>query len=122
MLHKIHMGSQLTKKDEYKVIGYNNSDNEYAYSVFPAMPGDARHCEKCHGTGSSAWKMPAVRKHPTAQGSPVLRWKIVCGSCHDSDDASAHFSLMTTTSGQESCGACHGTGNVQAVDLKHKSR
>ena len=121
MLHKIHMGEDLAKADEYVVAGYNGGSHKYDEVVFPVWPEGVRKCSKCHGT-SNAWQEPSNRDHPTQQVMPTLSWTISCGSCHDSDAAAAHMELKTTLSGEESCGICHGSGAAFDVELMHKVR
>lgn len=124
MLHKIHMGKDLANASTYVIYGNNASANDFDEIGFPAMPGGPKECAKCHGASSIAWKEPAGRGHPTQQGLPVRAWRTVCGSCHDSDAAAAHIDVntATTTSGAESCAACHASGREFNVELMHKSR
>ena len=42
-----------------------------------------------------------------------------CTGCHDSDDAVAHVTAMTTSDGKESCAVCHGSGAAYDVDVVH---
>jgi hypothetical protein len=107
MLHKIHMGKELTNAATYVVAGNNGSSNLYDEVGFPALPGGVRQCVKCHG--NDAWHEPANRDHPTSQGAPVRSWRVVCGSCHDSTAAHAHIDAQTSPSGHESCAVCHGS-------------
>lgn len=124
MIHKIHQGKELTNASTYETNGiflgipYPVSYEEIG---FPAMPGGTKHCDKCHGN-SSGWKEPADRSHPTQQTVPLRRWRAVCLSCHDLNDTKAHYDLNTSASGYESCGTCHGEGNVYNVQLMHKNR
>jgi hypothetical protein len=106
MLHKIHMGRDLTNAETYVVAGNNGSINTYEHVGYPAMPGGVLQCVKCHG--NDAWQLPTNRDHPTHQVEPVRSWRVVCGSCHDSDSAHAHIDVQTSPSGVESCAVCHG--------------
>jgi Outer membrane cytochrome MtrC/MtrF-like, domains II/IV len=46
-----------------------------------------------------------------------------CGSCHDSDEAKAHFNLNTSFGlGSESCSVCHGPGRSEDVAVVHSER
>jgi len=128
MLHKIHMGEDLANASTYTIVGYGSGayPNNFGLStfeeiVFPALPGGVRNCFKCHGDTNEAWKEPQPRDHPTEQGTPVARWKAVCGACHDSTDATAHIQVQTTPGGAESCGVCHGTNAEWSVERMHKS-
>ncbi len=123
MLHKIHMGAALENAEDYTVVGFGGSAHTYEEVVFPTWPGEAKHCETCHGD-SDAWRLIADRSHPTEQGalSPVRNWQAACSSCHDSDAAGAHFDLNTSTSGVESCSVCHGEDRDYDVEWVHKNR
>jgi len=129
LLHKIHRGSQLAQAASFELVTSGTAawpDNyglhDYADYVFPALPGRTTNCEKCHGAGNSAWKVPAVRDHPTEQGAPVLAWRAVCGACHDKDSDTAHYVTQTSGSGLEACATCHGPGTQLEVALVHKAR
>jgi OmcA/MtrC family decaheme c-type cytochrome len=106
MLHKIHMGRELTNAATWTVAGNNGSSNTYGHVGFPPQPGGVMQCVKCHG--NDAWHAPLNRDHPTEQVVPVRSWKFVCGSCHDSAAAQAHIDVQTSPSGIESCAVCHG--------------
>src|SRR6185436_4809109 len=58
MLHKIHMGEDLTFASTYQVAGFGGAASSYEEVVFPAMPGGVKRCAKCHGDDSEAWKLP----------------------------------------------------------------
>lgn len=128
MLHKIHRGEDLANASSYQIVGFGSGaypDNygisSFAEVAFPAMPGGVSNCTICHGASNTSWEEPSDRNHPDEQGSPVLRWKAVCGACHDSDDAQAHIEVQTSGSGAESCGVCHGPGKEWNVERVHKT-
>jgi hypothetical protein len=127
MLHKLHMGKELANASSYEVMGFgqgypnNYSVVTYAEVGFPAMPGGVRHCESCHGAGSSAWLEPAERGHSTQQVHPVKKWTAVCGTCHDSTEAAAHIAGQTTGGGVESCEVCHEPGAAYDVLRIHEA-
>ena len=128
MLHKIHMGKELTNAASYLVNGfgsgaYPNNFTSYMYDEigFPSMPGGPMDCKKCHGT-SLSWQAPGERDHTTAQGVPVQEWRTACASCHDSALALTHFQSNTTPAGVESCALCHGQGQTWSLDFVHKIR
>jgi hypothetical protein len=121
MLHKIHMGKELTNASTYTVIGFGAAQHTYEHVGFPAMPGGTQNCTTCHGSGNEAWFEPVNRDHPTDQTQPVREWRTVCSSCHDSDAAVAHVESQTA-SGVESCSVCHGEGAEFAVEVMHKPR
>lgn len=129
MLHKLHMGEDLTNASTYTVVGFgspanypdNFSEHTYEQVVYPALPERTKDCASCHGTGNEAWFDLADRDHPTEQTTPVLEWTVTCGSCHDSDAAQAHIDQQTP-GGIETCAVCHGEGNEFSVERVHKVR
>jgi hypothetical protein len=119
MLHKIHMGKDLTNPTAYKIEG-NSTWSSYEAVGFPAMPGGPAQCVKCHG--NTAWQLPGDRNHPTQQVVPAAKWGFVCGSCHDSTAAQAHITLQTAPNGAEACDVCHGPGKSEEVKKAHFPR
>jgi len=126
MLHKIHMGRELTNASTYVVNGfgstaYPNNFTAYTYDevLFPALPGGAANCVNCHGA-STRWYDPTDRDHPTEQSIPVAEWGVTCGACHDSDAAQAHIAVQTSGGGLESCAVCHGANRDWSVQRVHK--
>ena len=129
MLHKIHMGADLDKKDTYGVNGYQNFNatgtgaaHTYEEVHFPILtdPGAASACVACHGSSNNSWKAPAARVH--TDGTITKVWKVACTSCHDSDVVMAHVDANTAANGAESCELCHGDGDDESVETKHKNR
>jgi hypothetical protein len=120
MLHKIHMGKELTNADAYVIAGNNGSSNTYEHVGYPALPGGVLQCVKCHG--NDAWQLPTNRDHPTSQNVPVRSWRVVCGSCHDSAAAHAHIDVQTSPGGFESCAVCHGPLREEDVVKVHFPR
>ncbi|MCE9594776.1 MAG: hypothetical protein K8S98_11345 [Planctomycetes bacterium] len=128
MLHKIHMGEELANASTYDVVGFGSSAypnnytaQSYGEVVFPALPGGVSNCTVCHGASNTAWHEPSDRTHPSDQISPVRRWTVVCGACHDATDMQAHIDVQTSASGQESCGVCHGEDGEWSVERMHKT-
>jgi len=127
MLHKIHMGAQLSNAASYTVVGFGPSseypDNyslaSYAEIEFPVQPGSVRRCAACHGEASDAWELPSGRNHPSEQILPVLAWRQTCGACHDSAAAATHFAYFTSPAGVESCESCHGPTAALSVLRVH---
>jgi OmcA/MtrC family decaheme c-type cytochrome len=126
MLHKIHMGAELSNASTYELIGHGSGaypNNfgvvNYGHVAFPSFPGGTANCVKCHD--NDAWHEPKPRAHPTEQGTAIGRWTAVCGACHDSTDAQAHIAVQTDPSGNESCGVCHGPDEDLSVELVHKT-
>ncbi|MCA8969349.1 MAG: hypothetical protein KDC95_06180, partial [Planctomycetes bacterium] len=129
MLHKIHMGSDLTNASTYTVVGFgsgypnNYSAHTYDKVGFPVMPGGTKQCAKCHGDGNTVWTNPPSRNHPS-QPKDTRSWLVACSSCHDSDAAKAHMDAQTSPigSGTESCAVCHGVGKEWSVTERHKAQ
>ncbi|HEX5050604.1 MAG TPA: hypothetical protein VFZ65_02420 [Planctomycetota bacterium] len=124
MLHKIHHGKDLTAGADYKVAGFGGGASSYEEVEFPVMPGGTKECVVCHGPNSEAWVQPAPRKHPDAF-LPTRSWRAACGSCHDSDAATAHINVNTAifgVFGAESCEVCHGVGKDLDVRTVHHTR
>ncbi|MCA9551851.1 MAG: OmcA/MtrC family decaheme c-type cytochrome [Myxococcales bacterium] len=148
MVHKIHMGAELTKQP-------------YVLGAFPApsaanpagtptdfgevhYPGKIYNCEGCHVAGTQALplgagRLPTVTNQYTCTEDPATDaddyctspfWVITdtrelapeasaCVSCHDSDAATAHAELNTTVGGVEACATCHGPGSTWDVLTVH---
>ncbi len=129
MLHGIHMGRLHADPLAFEVVGAGNApwpDNfsvhTWPHLLFPAQPGAASNCGKCHDGGAASWKLPAPRDHPTQQGVPVAVWREVCAACHDDSAALAHMALNTTPAGAETCGVCHGLDDLLSVENVHFPR
>lgn len=128
MIHKIHMGEELTNASSYTILGFgggypnNFSAHTYEHLVFPVMPTGVKACYTCHGEDNEAWQEPGNLSHPTEQDVPARAWYATCSSCHDGDAAVAHIEVNTAPSGAESCGVCHAPGKEKAVDLMHLVR
>jgi hypothetical protein len=119
LLHKIHMGKELARKDDFAMVGvflgkpYVVTLEDKGFSV---TPGGVKNCTACHGD-STAWQLPTERSHPAAS-VPVRTWTSGCNGCHDSAAAGAHMALGTYL-GVEACESCHGPGREQSVANSH---
>ncbi len=128
MLHKIHHGKELANAATFNVVGFgfgypnNFSNHMYDKVGFPSLAGGTKECTSCHGTASTAWQDPAVRTHPLGQPLMSRVWRETCGSCHDSDAATAHIDANTSPFGAESCSICHGEGEEWHVERMHHVR
>lgn len=124
LLHKVHMGKDLSQPDNYEVIGvflgvpYPVS---YAQVGFPSMPSGPMDCRSCHADNTS-WQAPADRTHPDAPNTPTKTWTVACNSCHDSPAATAHIATQSTASGFEGCALCHGPNDELSVARAHLVR
>jgi len=120
LLHKVHMGKELSKVDDFSMVGVFLG-KPYVVTLadkgFSRMPGGVRDCAACHGT-STAWQVPTERAHPE-QSVPVRIWTNGCNGCHDSDAATAHMELETFL-GVEACATCHGPGREFSVEVSHQ--
>ena len=126
LLHKIHMGGELTNAATYEVVGFgpggppgNFSTHSYEDVVFPTQPGAASDCVSCHGA-SEAWTAPGDRDHPSEQFLPARAWSVACNACHDSAAATEHIDSNVSRGG-ESCSVCHGAGKPLGVERVHES-
>lgn len=121
MLHALHQAAEL--EQPLVVSGFGGAPITFEHIVFPALPGGAAHCEKCHGEGTSAWEVPSLQRHPTQPAPFVLEWGPVCGSCHDDPQARTHIQLQTLRQPGlgESCLVCHGPGATESVRLVHEN-
>lgn len=124
LAHKVHMGKELNYAAETEIVGvflgipYSVKVDEIGY---PAMRGGAANCTSCHGANNTAWKEPKERIHPAAKDQPTQTWTLTCGSCHDSNAATAHMKSQLFM-GTEVCSVCHGPGREAAVEKAHKVR
>lgn len=102
LLHQIHRGSDLST--DLVVNGYGSpyAANDFSAVEFPRFDGGVARCTACHVDDSYA--APSGR---------------ICRSCHDSDAAAAHTSLMTDATYGESCAVCHAADKIMAVDVVH---
>jgi hypothetical protein len=129
MLHKIHMGEELTNATSYVIAGFstapypnNFTPHTYEHVVFPAAPGAVKQCSKCHGDTNDSWTEPSDRTHPTEQNTLIRAWRSVCGACHDSNAAVAHIDGQTAPNGGEACAICHGPGKDWEVEKMHSAQ
>ncbi len=122
LLHKIHMGKELSQP--YEAVGVFLGV-PYPATVadigFPAWPGEAGQCRACHGEGSTTWHAPSARAHPGASEA-VRVWRGTCSACHDSTPAVAHMDAQTGVGGVETCTLCHGAGKDWDVAKVHPPR
>lgn len=91
MIHKIHMGSKLTK------TGYNYAGVKFNEIVYPK---EVTNCRQCHKAGAGAqgdnWQAKPSRK--------------ACGSCHDSVSfatGAGHSTSNYVQADDSSCNSCH---------------
>ncbi len=98
-IHKIHMGSSLPSVQSgtpYRIIGFQNSVNDWSTVVYPA---DVRRCQTCHNPKNGASQTNAWLTNPT---------RAACGSCHDN----VNFATGANHAGgpqisDNQCSICH---------------
>ncbi|HEU4727794.1 MAG TPA: OmcA/MtrC family decaheme c-type cytochrome [Kofleriaceae bacterium] len=151
MIHKIHMGDELTQP---YVLGSFPAPSAANPAGTPINFGETRYprprtdCGACHigktwmlPMASSPAYLPSTALQLTCNEPPqadpdnfcapanfVVTQTIklqpqasVCTSCHDSPSTAAHAEVNTTTSGAESCATCHGAGMAWDVSKFHGS-
>lgn len=107
-VHGVHRGAYLNHP-EWVYAGNPNVFNEVIF------PQDIRNCTKCHSAETTGtWKTEPSR--------------LACTSCHDSDSAIGHVTLMTVNPNPsdpydprriETCQTCHGAGKEFSPDKVH---
>ena len=149
MIHKIHMGEELSAP---YVLGGNPVPNAGNPAGTPQVFNELRYprartdCEGCHV--GKTWTLPldrspaylpsiaiemACSETPAADGNNFCDnpfWTIgrtiatppetaICTSCHDAGSVAAHALVNITPAGVEACDTCHGTGSMFAVEAYH---
>jgi OmcA/MtrC family decaheme c-type cytochrome len=143
MVHGIHAGEERSEPFNF-IRGAPNSGSggsgvyEFGEVVYPGKLAD---CQGCHKAGTAnydvvtnanaMWSTQKSNADLGTQGAvldPKLYSRLgpntaACGSCHDSDEAKAHFNLNTSFGlGSESCSVCHGPGRSEDVAVVHGER
>lgn len=112
MIHKIHMGSKLTK------TGYN-----YAGVLYNGIhyPKDITNCRQCH-KGDSAGELALAPQANNWKEKPSRK---SCGSCHDNinfatgANAKVGGAAHVAQSSDQFCVSCHGTSGPYPVESFH---
>jgi OmcA/MtrC family decaheme c-type cytochrome len=142
-VHGIHAGAERSNPFNFIRGNPNSSSGGNGAYEFGEVeyPGKLADCEGCHKAGtanydvvtsaSALWSTQKSNAETAGQGAvldPTLYTRYApntaaCGSCHDSDEAKAHFNLNTSFGlGAESCSVCHGPGRSEDVAVVHSER
>ncbi len=148
MIHKIHMGVNLTQQP-YILGGFpapnaaNPAGSPHDFGEV-RYPGDPRSCGTCHIAGT--FELPLDQgllpthvheltcvEDPAADADAYCNTRTVtmdlvtgptaspCLSCHDAPETRAHAMTNTDFStGVEACAACHGPGDAYDVAIGHE--
>ncbi|HBA71843.1 MAG: hypothetical protein A2X82_03330 [Geobacteraceae bacterium GWC2_55_20] len=114
MIHKIHMGSKLTK------TGYNYAGVLFNDILYPKAITNCRQCHK----GDSAAELTAAPQANNWKEKPSRK---SCGSCHDNINfatgANAKVGGLAhpVQADDQFCASCHGTGGPYPVENFHMS-
>lgn len=112
MIHKIHMGDELTK-DNYNYAGVLFDQIVYPKSIL--------NCRQCH-KGDNAIQLAAA---PQANNWKERPSRKSCGSCHDNVDFAtgvgheAAGSANAVQPNDQFCGSCHGVSGPAPVEKFH---
>lgn len=105
MIHKIHMGSKLTKQAyNYAGVFYNNI----------VYPKDVRNCRQCHKGDTTA----ELALAPQANNWKTKPSRKVCGSCHDNinfatgANTKAGGVAHAIQTSDANCAGCHGDADL----------
>ncbi len=148
MIHRIHMGEELTQP--YILGGFPtpSSSNPAGTPIDfgeVRFPGDQRACWACHAGDSYTLPTPpntiptivsavyTCTEDPAADANDYCSTAnfvevsqtllhttgTACTGCHDAPEVQAHAETMTASSGVEACATCHGPGAEFDVDVVH---
>lgn len=147
LIHKIHTGEDLSQKPY--VLGGFPAPTRTAPLGTPIdfgevrFPGDRRVCVTCHLPGTFTVPLPqgllptvqqvlSCTEPPSADEDLFCDTRTVaqvsltppetaaCTGCHDAPAVAAHGTTMTSSTGAESCAACHGAGRELDVVQVHQ--
>jgi OmcA/MtrC family decaheme c-type cytochrome len=96
MVHKIHMGKELTK------TGYNYANVKFEQLGYSMLDGGQRMCAKCH---SNAAGDPSAT--PQGENWNTKPSRKACGACHDSVDFSVAHEGQVRADDSTCATACH---------------
>ncbi|MCK6547188.1 OmcA/MtrC family decaheme c-type cytochrome [Myxococcota bacterium] len=150
MIHRIHMGEELTRP--YVLGGFplpsqaNPAGTPVDFSEV-RFPGDIADCATCHVEETHQLPLPETllptivitrqcTERPEADADQLCQPQFLtttsttvlqpataaCTGCHDSPAALAHALVNTAPNGLEACATCHGPGGEEDVDVVHGLR
>jgi OmcA/MtrC family decaheme c-type cytochrome len=136
MVHRIHTGEDGVSPATWwsprsGAITNGGTPADFSELRFPA---DRRDCSVCHVSSIDLDAMSDLRPTRTRDvtvtaltdtfrttlstvWTPAI--SSACTGCHDTPAAAAHAETMTTSSGAESCAACHAAGAEYGIDTVH---
>jgi OmcA/MtrC family decaheme c-type cytochrome len=110
MIHKVHRGANLPSVEAgtpYKIIGNQQSVNDYSHVVFPQ---DIRNCTTCHETSAPEAHIWFERPNRAA-----------CGSCHDNVNfATGEGHAAGSYADDSRCATCHDPQGDREFDASIK--
>lgn len=112
MIHKIHMGSKLTK------TGYNYAGALFNNIVYPKGVDNCRQCHK----GDTQEQLTLAPQANNWKEKPSRK---SCGSCHDNVNfatGAGHSSTNLAQPDDQFCAGCHGTAGPFPVEQFHTSK
>lgn len=147
LVHKIHMGEELTQQPY--IVGAFPAPSKANPAGTPTdfgevrFPGDKRACWACHKGTSYELPLPLtnvpVKSTQTLTCLDPMPWdptaycnnrqvvsetfigptSAACTACHDKPATAVHAQIMSNAQNQESCATCHGPGADWDVQKVH---
>lgn len=141
MVHMIHASELQPDGSPYVVYGFGNNPIDFAEVTYPAGAKISQ-CESCHEPDTYYPVDPTRVQATTTNTGPSIAAQTddtgitpntaVCSGCHTGSTAALHMTQNggsfdapkpangIVTSPLETCGVCHGPGQLADVKLMHK--